>query len=87
METVGNLTVEQARDMISGIDTSPIPECRDFDAYTETDVIWRMEITGTLTPTCTSKHSGTMKHVTGKPSGRAPCTCLKAISPTASNSS
>lgn len=42
METVRNLTVEQARDMIHSIDTSLIPECRDFDAYTETDVIWRI---------------------------------------------
>lgn len=42
METVRNLTVEQARDMISSIDTSLIPECRDFDSYTETDVIWRI---------------------------------------------
>lgn len=42
METVRNLTVEQARDMIHSIDTSLIPECRDFDAYTETDEIWRI---------------------------------------------
>lgn len=42
METVGNITVEQARDMIDGIDTSPIPECRDFDTYTETDDIRRI---------------------------------------------
>ena len=42
METVRNLTVEQARDMIHSIDTSLIPECRDFDTYTETDDIWRI---------------------------------------------
>lgn len=42
METVRNLTVEQACDMIRSIDTSLIPECRDFDAYTETDEIWRI---------------------------------------------
>lgn len=42
METVRNLTVEQARDMIHGIDASLIPECRDFDTYTETDDIWRI---------------------------------------------
>lgn len=42
METVRSLTVEQARDMISSIDTSLIPECRDFDTYTETDEIWRI---------------------------------------------
>lgn len=42
METVRNLTVEQARDMINSIDTSLIPECRDFDTYTETDDIWRI---------------------------------------------
>ena len=42
METVRNLTVEQTRDMIHDIDTSLIPECRDFDTYTETDDIWRI---------------------------------------------
>lgn len=42
METVRNITVEQARDMITSIDTSLIPECRDFDTYTETDDIWRI---------------------------------------------
>lgn len=42
METVRNLTVEQARDMIHSIDTSLIPECRDLDTYTETDDIWRI---------------------------------------------
>ena len=42
METVRNITVEQARDMINGIDASPIPECRDFDTYTETDDIRRI---------------------------------------------
>lgn len=42
METVRNLTVEQARDMIRSIDTRLIPECRDFDTYTETDEIWRI---------------------------------------------
>lgn len=42
METVGNITVEQARAMIDGIDTGLIPECRDFDSYTETDYIWRI---------------------------------------------
>lgn len=42
METVRNITVEQARDMIHSIDTSPIPECRDSDTYTETDDIRRI---------------------------------------------
>lgn len=28
--------------MINSIDTSLIPECRDFDTYTETDDIWRI---------------------------------------------
>ncbi len=42
METVRNITVEQARDMIDSIDASLIPECRDFDTYTETDYIWRI---------------------------------------------
>lgn len=43
METVRNLTVEQARAMICSIDIRLIPECRDFDTYTETDEIWRIE--------------------------------------------
>lgn len=42
METVGNTTVEQARDMIHGIDTGLIPECRDFDTCTGTDDIRRI---------------------------------------------
>ena len=42
METVRNLTVEQARDMIHSIDDRLLPECHDFDTYTETDVIWRI---------------------------------------------
>lgn len=42
METARNITVEQARDMIHSIDTSLIPECRDFDTYAETDDIWRI---------------------------------------------
>lgn len=28
--------------MINNINTSLIPECRDFDTYTETDDIWRI---------------------------------------------
>ena len=46
METVRNLTVEQARDMISSIDIRLFPECRDFDTYTETDEIWRIGYAG-----------------------------------------
>ena len=42
METVRNLTVEQARAMICSIDIRLIPERRDFDTYTETDEIWRI---------------------------------------------
>lgn len=42
METVRNLTVDQAIDMIRSIDNRLIPECRDFDTYTETDDIWRI---------------------------------------------
>lgn len=42
METVRNITVEQALDMIHNINTSLIPECRDFDTYTETDDIWHI---------------------------------------------
>ena len=36
------ITLEQARDMIHSIDNRLIPECRDFDTYTETDKIWRI---------------------------------------------
>ena len=46
METVRNLTVEQARDMINSIDIRLFPECRDFDTYTETDEIWRIGACG-----------------------------------------
>lgn len=36
------ITLGQVRDMISSIDSRLIPECRDFDTYTETDEIWRI---------------------------------------------
>lgn len=36
------ITLDQVRDMIHSIDSRLIPECRDFDAYTETDDIWRI---------------------------------------------
>ena len=42
MENAKKITLDQARDMIRSIDTRPIPECRDFDTYTETDDIWRI---------------------------------------------
>lgn len=42
MGNATEITLEQARGMIFSINTSLIPECRDFDAYTETDVIWRI---------------------------------------------
>lgn len=42
MGNTKKITLKQARDMIHSIDTRLIPECRDFDAYTETDVIWRI---------------------------------------------
>lgn len=42
MGNATRITLEQARDMICSIDTMLIPECRDFDAYTETDEIWRI---------------------------------------------
>lgn len=42
MGNTKKITLKQARDMIRSIDTSLIPECRDFDAYTETDEIWRI---------------------------------------------
>lgn len=36
------ITLGQVRDMIHSIDSRLIPECRDFDTYTETDEIWRI---------------------------------------------
>lgn len=36
------ITLGQVRDMIHSIDNRLIPECRDFDTYTETDEIWRI---------------------------------------------
>lgn len=36
------ITLDQARDMIRSIDNRLIPECRDFDTYTETDDICRI---------------------------------------------
>lgn len=42
MGNATEITLEQARDMIHSIDNRLIPECRDFDTYTETDVIWRI---------------------------------------------
>lgn len=42
MGNATEITLEQARDMIHSIDNRLIPECRDFDTYTETDEIWRI---------------------------------------------
>lgn len=42
MGNATEITLNQARDMIRSIDNRLIPECRDFDTYTETDVIWRL---------------------------------------------
>lgn len=42
MGNATEITLDQARDMIRSIDNRLIPECRDFDTYTETDVIWRI---------------------------------------------
>lgn len=42
MGNTKKITLKQARDMISSIDNRLIPECRDFDTYTETDDIWRI---------------------------------------------
>lgn len=36
------ITLDQAADMIRSIDIRLIPECRDFDTYTDTDNIWRI---------------------------------------------
>lgn len=42
MNNTKKITLKQVQDMIHSIDTRLIPECHDFDAYTETDVIWRI---------------------------------------------
>lgn len=42
MNNTKEITLKQVQDMIHSIDTRLIPECRDFDAYTETDDIWRI---------------------------------------------
>ena len=42
MGNATEITLDQARDMIRSIDNRLIPECRDFDTYTETDDIWRI---------------------------------------------
>lgn len=42
MGNATEITLDQARDMIRSIDNRLIPECRDFDTYTETDNIWRI---------------------------------------------
>lgn len=36
------ITIDQAIDMIRSIDIRLIPECRDFDTYTDADNIWRI---------------------------------------------
>lgn len=36
------ITIDQAVDMIRSIDIRLIPECRDFDTYTDMDNIWRI---------------------------------------------
>lgn len=42
MGNATEITLDQAIDMIRSIDIRLIPECRDFDAYTDTDNIWRI---------------------------------------------
>lgn len=42
MGNVKEITLDQAVDMIRSIDIRLIPQCRDFDAYTDTDNIWRI---------------------------------------------
>lgn len=42
MGNVKEITFAQAVDMIRSIDIRLIPQCRDFDAYTDTDNIWRI---------------------------------------------
>ena len=42
MGNVKEITPDQAVDMIRSIDIRLIPQCRDFDAFTDTDDIWRI---------------------------------------------
>lgn len=42
MGNTTEITLDQASDMIRSIDIRLIPECRDFDTYTDTDNIWRI---------------------------------------------
>lgn len=42
MGNAKEITFDQAYDMIRSIDIRLIPECRDFDTYTDTDNIWRI---------------------------------------------
>lgn len=42
MGNATEITFDQASDMIRSIDIRLIPECRDFDTYTDTDNIWRI---------------------------------------------
>lgn len=42
MGNATEITLDQARDMIRSINNRLIPECRDFDTYTEIDDIWRI---------------------------------------------
>lgn len=42
MGNATEITLDQAIDMIRSIDIRLIPECRDFDTYTDTDNIWRI---------------------------------------------
>ena len=42
MENAAEITLDQAIDLIRSIDIRLIPECRDFDTYTDADNIWRI---------------------------------------------
>lgn len=42
MGNATEITLKQARALIHSIDIRLIPECRDFDTYTEADNIWRI---------------------------------------------
>lgn len=42
MGNATEITLDQAIDMIRSIDIRLIPECRDFDTYTDMDNIWRI---------------------------------------------
>lgn len=87
MGNATEITLDQARDMIRSIDNRLIPECRDFDTYTETDDIWRIGDYGYVAADVYEQAFRDYEERNGETEWRAQCTCLRATSRTASNTS